>query len=161
MEWRYAYGNISSISKILGCQRMGSPLTVGSWQLKRFNLRYSSFKSNSEGSFRLLCGDCQHFQVLAVKPSPYLTSQGCSLCIAKLPLVDTTMCVSIINPSLTNIYLTINFFRNRSKLMANFCPNLAWPSPFKKDIRTKCPKWLMFCTLCLPDFGMRNSLWAK
>lgn len=93
-EWRFAYGNISSVSKILGCQRIGSPLTIGSWQLKRFNLRYSSFKSNSEGSFRMLCGDCSRFQVLAVKPSKYITSQGCTICIQKLNYVDTTMCVS-------------------------------------------------------------------
>ena len=95
MEWRYAYGNISSASKILGCQRMGSPLTIGSWQLKRFNLRYSSFKNNAEGNFRLLCTDCSQFQVLAVKPSRFITSQGCSLCINKLSFVDTTMCVSL------------------------------------------------------------------
>ena len=93
-EWRFSYGNLASTSKILGAQRIAAPLTVVSWQLKRFNLRYGSFKSNSEGSFRLLCQDCHRFQTQAIQPSPYLTQQGCGLCIGRLNYVDTTLCVS-------------------------------------------------------------------
>ena len=93
-EWRFSYGNLSSSSKILGAQRMAAPLTVVSWQLKRFNLRYGSFKINCEGSFRLLCGDCHKYQSQAVKPSPYITQQGCGFCIGRLNYVDTTLCVS-------------------------------------------------------------------
>ena len=95
-EWRFAYGNIPSSSKILSAQRMAAPLTVVSWQLKRFNLRYSSFKSNCEGSFRLLCLDCHKYQTQAIKPSPFITQQGCGFCIGRLNYVDTTLCVSTI-----------------------------------------------------------------
>ena len=93
-ESKWSYGNIASTTKILTASRMGSPITVLQWQLKRFNNRLASYSSNAEGSVRLLCDMCNKFQIMDPRPNHHLGAQGCSMCIQKLPLVDTTLLVS-------------------------------------------------------------------
>ena len=92
-EWRFAYGNISSGSKIIACQRLGAPITIISWMLKRHSLKYSSAQSNAEGSTRLLCQMCHRFRTQSPTSSPHLGYQGCGSCINKLNLVDATLLV--------------------------------------------------------------------
>ena len=96
LEWRFSYGNNSSSSKIIACQRIGAPITVISWMLKRYNNKYGSIQSNAEGSLRLLCRMCHPFQTQSPNPSPHIGLQGCGTCIMKLNLVDTTLLVRIL-----------------------------------------------------------------
>lgn len=92
-ENRYAYANIASTTKILYANRLGTPISILSWQQKRYNTRLASFNSDAEGSVRLLCDICSKFQVLNVRPDQHLTQQGCGMCIAKAPLLDTSLMV--------------------------------------------------------------------
>ena len=98
-ELRWGYGNIASSSKVLTTSRLGAPIPILSWVLKRYNNRLASASSNAEGSHRLVCDLCNKFQLLAVSPGPHITHQGCSVCIGKLPLVDPTLLVSF-NPKI-------------------------------------------------------------
>ena len=93
-ENRYTYANISTSTKILYASRMGAPITILSWQQKRFNCRLASFSSDAEGSVRLLCDACGKFQVLNATPDQHITQQGCGMCIPKMSLVDTSLLVS-------------------------------------------------------------------
>ena len=95
-ENRYAFANISTTTKILYALRMGTSLTILSWQQKRFNCRLASFNSNAEGSVRLLCDSCGKFQVLNANPDPHITQQGCGMCISKVGLVDVSLMVRLI-----------------------------------------------------------------
>ena len=103
-ENRYAYANISTTTKILYALRMGTSLTLLSWQQKRFNCRLASFNSNAEGSVRLLCDSCGKFQVLNANPDPHITQQGCGMCISKVGLVDVSLMVR-------SIWLFLKFSR--------------------------------------------------
>ena len=93
-EYRWGYGNISSSTKVLTASRMGAPIPVLMWQLKRYNNHLASYSSNAEGSHRMLCDLCGQFQVLTPHETPHLTHQGCSMCIGKVNLIDTTFLVS-------------------------------------------------------------------
>ena len=92
-ELKWYYGNISSSTKILTLSRVGGPISMIQWQLKRFNLRLASHASASEGSLRLLCDACNKFQCLTPKAEPHLALQGCSMCLPKMSLVDTSLLV--------------------------------------------------------------------
>ena len=93
-ENRYTYANIASSTKILYANRLGAPLSLLSWQQKRFNTRLASFNSDAEGSVRALCDLCSKFQVLNAEPDQHITQQGCGMCIGKLSLVDPSLMVS-------------------------------------------------------------------
>ena len=95
-EIRWTYGNIASSTKILTASRMGAPITVLQWLLKRYNSRLASYTSNAEGSTRMLCDMCGKFQVLAHKPSAHITQQGCSMCISKINLMDPSLLVRLL-----------------------------------------------------------------
>ena len=93
-ETRWSYGNIGSITKIFTASRMGCPLTMLQWQLKRFNLRLASYASNAEGSLKLLCDSCNKFMIMSIRKNPFLEHQGCSMCIQKTVFLDNTGLVS-------------------------------------------------------------------
>ena len=96
-ETRWSYGNIGSPSKVLYATRMGCPIPILSWQLKRHNLRHASNSSNAEGSIRLLCDCCNKYQVMSPKHNPHLGWQGCGMCINKCTYLDATGQVNILN----------------------------------------------------------------
>ena len=106
MKWYY--GNIASSTKILTLSRVGGPISMIQWQLKRFNLRLASHASASEGSLRLLCDACNKFQCLTPKNDPHLALQGCSMCLSKMSLVDTSLLVSYFD-KFDNLYLNFKF----------------------------------------------------
>ena len=89
-ETRWSYGNVSGPTKIFYANRMGCPIPILQWQLKRHNLRLASYSSDAEGSVRMLCDRCQRFQLMNPRPNPYLGWQGCGQCITKTTFIDTT-----------------------------------------------------------------------
>ena len=89
-EVRWAYGNIASSTKVLTASRLGTPIPILMWQLKRYNNHLASYSSNAEGSHRMLCDLCGKFQVLSPRATPHLSQQGCSMCIGKVSLIDTS-----------------------------------------------------------------------
>ena len=89
-ETRWSYGNIGGSTKVLYATRMGCPIPIIQWQLKRHNLRLASYASNAEGSLRMLCDQCAKFQIMHPQPNPYLGWQGCSQCINKTTFIDAT-----------------------------------------------------------------------
>ena len=93
-ESRWYYGNIGSSTKVLTLSRVGGPITMLQWQLKRFNCHLGSYTSCAEGSLRMVCDTCNKFQCLTPKKEPHLALQGCSMCLLKLPLVDVALLVS-------------------------------------------------------------------
>ena len=95
-ETKWYYGGIAFSTKILTATRIGAPITVLSWQNKRFNCRSASHSTCAEGSLRLLCDSCSKFQIFSPQNNPHLTSQGCSMCISKVGLLDTTLQVSFL-----------------------------------------------------------------
>ena len=106
-EHKWSYGNIASTTKILTASRMGVPIPMLQWQLKRYNNRLASFSSNAEGSIRLLCDMCNKFQVMDPRPNHHLGAQGCSMCIHKLPFIDTTLLVRLIYLKILKIHYSI------------------------------------------------------
>ena len=94
-ETKWLYGNIASTTKIYSTSRLGAPISLLCWQLKRYNCRLASMASNAEGSLRLLCDLCSKFQIFTSKPNPNLRFQGCSMCLDRVNLVDTTCLVRI------------------------------------------------------------------
>lgn len=94
-ETKWLYGNIATTTKIKTASRLGAPIPVLLWQLKRVNLRLSSFSSNAEGSTRLLCDLCSKFQIFSPRENHHLRNQGCSMCLQKVNLIDTTCLVSL------------------------------------------------------------------
>ena len=95
-ETRWSYGNIASSTKVLYATRMGCPIPMLQWQLKRYNLRLASYSSDAEGSIRAFCDLCNKFQVMSPRKNPYLGWQGCGMCINKAVFVDVTGHVSIL-----------------------------------------------------------------
>ena len=93
-ETRWTYGNIASPTKIFTASRIGSPITLLQWQLKRNNLRLASYSSDAEGSLRLLCEACGKFQIMSPRASAQIGYQGCAMCIQKCHFIDTTALVS-------------------------------------------------------------------
>ena len=93
-ETRWTYGNIASPTKIFTLSRLGGPISMINWQLKRNNLRLASYSSDAEGSLRLLCEQCSKFQVMNPRADPQIGLQGCSMCISKTVFIDTTALVS-------------------------------------------------------------------
>ena len=93
-EIRWYYGNIASSSKILTLSRVGGPISMIQWQLRRFNCHLGSYSTNAEGSLRMNCDMCNKFQSLSPEVNPHLKSQGCSMCLGKLNLIDTSLLVS-------------------------------------------------------------------
>ena len=102
-ETKWLYGNIATSTKIKTASRLGAPIPVLLWQLKRVNLRLSSFSSNAEGSTRLLCDLCSKFQIFSPRVNHHLRNQGCSMCLQKINLIDTTCLVSN-NPSIKHLF---------------------------------------------------------
>ena len=92
-ETKWLYGNISSVTKIFTLSRLGAPIPVLMWQLKRYNCRLASMASNAEGSLRLLCDLCSKFRLFSTQVNPNLRHQGCSMCLDRVNLVDTTALV--------------------------------------------------------------------
>ena len=95
-ETKWLYGNIATPTKIKTASRLGAPIPVLLWQLKRVNLRLSSYSSNAEGSTRLLCDLCSKFQIFSPRTNHHLRNQGCSMCLQKINLVDTTCLVRLL-----------------------------------------------------------------
>ena len=89
-ETRWSYGNIAGPTKVAYANRMGCPIPILQWQLKRHNLRLASYSSDAEGSVRMLCDRCQKFQLMQPKPNPYLGWQGCGQCINKTTYIDAS-----------------------------------------------------------------------
>ena len=93
-ETKWLYASIASITKIKTASNLGLPIPLLLWQVKRFNCRLSSYSSNASGSLRLLCDLCSKFALFDPKHRPHLRSQGCSMCLQRVNLVDTTGLVS-------------------------------------------------------------------
>ena len=93
-ETRWSYGNIASPTKIFTLSRLGGPITMLNWQLKRNNLRLASYSSDAEGSLRLYCEHCSKFQIMSPRADKQIGLQGCSMCINKSVFIDTTALVS-------------------------------------------------------------------
>ena len=89
-ETRWSYGNIAGPTKVAYANRMGCPIPILRWQLKRHNLRLASYSSDAEGSIRLMCDRCSKFTIMHPVPNPYLGWQGCGQCINKTNFVDAT-----------------------------------------------------------------------
>ena len=127
-ETRWSYGNIASSTKVYYATRMGCPITILQWQLKRYNLRLASYASDAEGSLRMLCDLCAKFQLMHPQPNPYLRWQGCSQCITKTTYIDATG--QVINIPVRFIpYLTISLGSLRS----------IWHFRSTHDIHCGCP----------------------
>ena len=107
LETRWSYGNIAGSTKVLYANRMGCPIPMLQWQLKRYNLRLASNASDAEGSIRMLCDLCAKFQIMHSKPNPYLGWQGCSQCINKTTFIDAAGQVILTNLNIT--YIIYNF----------------------------------------------------
>ena len=91
---KWYYGDIASSTKLLYLSRLGGPISLLQWQMKRFNLRLGSYTINSEGSLRTVCDSCNKFQSLTPNADSHLTLQGCSMCLSKLNLLDVSLLVS-------------------------------------------------------------------
>ena len=89
-ETKWLYAAIASITKMKTASNLGLPVPVLLWQAKRYNCRLSSFASNASGSLRLLCDLCAKFNIFDPQNRPHLRSQGCSMCLQRVGLVDTT-----------------------------------------------------------------------
>ena len=100
-ETRWSYGSIGSSTKVLYATRMGCPITIILWQLKRYNLRLASYSSNAEGSIRLLCDRCNKYQIMSPRPNPHLGWQGCAMCISKCTYIDVSGQVRLMIHSFT------------------------------------------------------------
>ena len=98
----WSYGNIASSTKVLYATRMGCPIPMLQWQLKRYNLRLASYSSDAEGSLRVVCDLCNKFQIMSPRKNPHLGWQGCAMCINKATYVDVTGHVSNITLYITN-----------------------------------------------------------
>ena len=93
-EQKWYYGNIGSTTKVMTLSRLGGPISMIQWQLKRNNCRLASPTLASEGSLRQLCELCNKYQSLTPKVTPHLDLQGCSVCLNKLNFIDVSLLVS-------------------------------------------------------------------
>ena len=125
LENRWNYGNIAGPTKVFYANRMGCPITILQWQLKRHNLRLASYSSNAEGSLRMLCDLCAKFQIMSAKTNPYLGWQGCSQCINKTTFVDSTgQVLQLVIPFITIKILVLGQITDKLPTGQIKCQNL-------------------------------------